>query len=127
MKGQLSLEYLLLATAALSMLALSALALSEIRKSADAGFGSMRFRMDASALSASISEVCSLGDGNGRELSLGGPVAVESVRAGERWAVRLSDGASSLVRESACEARGGENEGLIYVENEKGAVTVRGR
>ncbi len=127
MKGQLSLEYLLLAMAALSMLALSALALSEIKKSADTGFGSMRFRMDASALAASISEVCALGDGNGRELRLGGPVAVESAKTDEGWAFRLSDGASSVVRESACEARGGRNGGLVYVENEKGAVTVRGR
>lgn len=127
MKGQLSLEYLLLAMAALSMLALSALALSEIKKSADAGLGAMRFRMDASALAVSISEVCSLGDGNGRELRLGGPVAVESEKAGEGWVVRLSGGGSSVVRESACEALGGNGGGLVYVENEKGAVTVRGR
>lgn len=127
MKGQLSLEYLLLALVALSMLALSALALSEIKKSADAGFGSMRFRMDASAVAAAISEVCALGDGNGRELRLGGPVTIDSAKAEQGWIIRLSGGGPSLVRTGACEAQGGKKEGLVYVENENGLVTVRGR
>ena len=127
MKGQLSLEYLMLALLALSMLAISALSLAEIKESAERGAGAMRFRMDAAALAAAAAEVCALGDGNGRELRLGGRVAVESEKAERGWVVRLSDGDRSLVRESACEAQGGKNEGIVYVENEGGVVTVRGR
>lgn len=127
MKGQLSLEYMVLALAALAMLSASVLTLSAVKRSAEGASGSLRFESDATALSNAMGEVCALGGGNGREVRLSAPLRLEARSTGQGWAVRLSSGDGSIVRESLCLVPEGEVSGKVYVKNEKGEVVFRGR
>jgi hypothetical protein len=127
MRGQLTLEYLLLATAALLMLSVSVLSFSALRGSAVAASGALRFEADATSLSNAMDEVCALGDGNGREVRLSVPLEMESAEAPYGWAVSFSYGGYSLARESLCEVAPGGLSGTVYVENEKGGIKIKGR
>ncbi len=127
MKGQASLEYLLLAVAALAMVGLSAIFLKGLESSSRSGADALRFRHDGSMLKNAISEVCALGDGNGRELSLEREISTESAKSPEGWAIRLSSGDLSMAFVSRCPLDAEKMEDTVYVKNEKGTVSVRGR
>jgi hypothetical protein len=129
MKGQASLEYLLISVVAISLLILSASALYGIREMAIKGAAAAAFRSAAVMLADSGSEVCSLGDGNGRELSLAQAVSVESEKGEEGYVVRYSGaGNESLVRPCPCAVEETQGlSGLVYVENEDGKIKFIGR
>jgi len=64
MRGQLSLEYLVLSLVALSLIAVSIAALSVIRENSLHSFSLIEFRHDADTVASSVSEACALGEGN---------------------------------------------------------------
>jgi hypothetical protein len=131
MKGQASLEYLLLCLIALSMLALSFSALIGIREAAGRGASAIAFGNSASMLGTTAREVCALGSGNGREMRIHDPLTVESEKADEGWLVRFSPSNgqnSSVVRPCPCEVETQDGiSGLVYVKNEGGKIRIRGR
>jgi hypothetical protein len=131
MKGQASLEYLLLCVIALSMLALSFSALIGIREAAGRGASAIGFSKSASVIGTAASEVCALGSGNGREMRIDAPLNSESEKADEGWIVRFtpSDGQNiSLLRPCHCEVDTLEGvSGLVYMKNENGKIRIRGR
>lgn len=132
MKGQASVEYLILGLVALSMLALSLTALSTIRDSALGGMAEMEARESASMLARSVRAVCALGSGNGREISIRGPGAgIESEKADLWWAVRISPIGlenAGIVLQSPCQVEGSENvSGTVYVKNEGGKIRITRR
>jgi len=133
MKGQASLEYLLLCLVALSMLALSFSALIAIREAALRGASALEFEKSASMLGIAAREACALGSGNGREMRIESPVDTESFKAGSGWVVRITPSESggrnmSVVRPCQCEVESlGGISGLVYVKNEDGKIRIRGR
>lgn len=125
MKGQASLEYLLLAVVGLAMLSLSAAALLGLKESSEDAVGAYAFRSAADSLSADINELCALGSGNRREAAAGTEIAVDSEWAGDGWAIRFSSGNLSTVRGSRCGAKGKTGNGNALLENEGGRITIR--
>ncbi len=127
MRAQASLEYLFLALAALAMLSVSVFSLSRLESASRDGAGALVFRHDAVMLKNAISEVCALGDGNGRELAFGSPLSAESAKSPHGWVIRISDGDRSLAMSSRCGLDAGRMEKTVYVKNEEGIVSVRAR
>ncbi|NYZ74471.1 hypothetical protein H0O00_04980 [Candidatus Micrarchaeota archaeon] len=145
MRAQVSLEYLVLSAVALGLLSISVMALSEIKSSAASNAELLRFRSSAVSLANAMNEVCALGDGNGREVSLSTALSVTSedvgsgdfgdgsefgAGSGDGFVARFVGvgGNASIVRKSLCGiGAADELEGLVYVENEDGMITVRGR
>jgi hypothetical protein len=127
-RGQASVEYLLLSLVTLSLLSLSVLALINVKGSSEKNSRLLNFRSSSVSLANAIREVCALGDGNGRELSLDSETAIEPEKADEGWVVRFSGENSSTVRASPCEVEAAEGLfGRVYVENEEGTVSVTAR
>jgi hypothetical protein len=126
-KAQVSLEYLLLSVVALFLLSVSVVALLSIRDySADAS-KAYAFRSSSVSLSNAINEVCALGNGNGREVSLEVKISLDS-EENDGWLVSFSHADYSMVRASPCRVHQAENlEGLVYIENEEGEIAVTGR
>ena len=128
MRAQVSLEYLLLSLVALSLLTLSAFALLSIREYSGKVSEAQGFRASVLSLGNAINEVCVLGSGNRREVSLGVEVSIDSEKADEGWLVGFSCSDLSMVRASPCKVERAERlKGPVYVENEEGMVKVTER
>jgi len=126
MRAQASLEYLLLACIALSLLSVSVLALTGIRGSAEQGFETFQFQSSSLALSNAINELCASGNGNGREVRLAANISVESVPGDNEWLVRFSNGNLSMVRASRCDVSAVRvPAGAIYAKNEEGEIILK--
>ena len=97
MRGQAALEYLLLSALALSLILFSASALSGMKDSAEVNSEMLSFRSDALSLADAMAEVCALGDGNGRGLSLSADLAVESENTDDGVLARFSSKNATLV------------------------------
>ncbi len=127
MKAQVSIEYLLLSAVALFLLSVSVVALLSIRDYSAEASKAHVFRSSSISLSNAINEVCVLGNGNGREVSLGVGISLDC-EEGDGWLVSFSHAGYSMVRASPCRVHRAENlEGLVYVENEEGEVAVTER
>jgi uncharacterized protein (UPF0333 family) len=124
MRAQISLEYLVLSLVALALISVSVFALLNIRDYADRTSGLFSFRSSALSLASAMSEVCALGSGNVRSVTLGVPLSLEY---GE-GAVRMTGYNSSVARPSRCEVEPAQElEGLVYVKNDDGAISVKER
>ena len=64
MRGQLSLEYLIIAVVALALIAVSISALTKIRSDADIAYNNIKFKSTAENIFIAVDEVCALGNGN---------------------------------------------------------------
>jgi hypothetical protein len=121
MRGQVSLEYLVLALLALALISVSVFALANIGDYAERASGLFVFRSSAISLANAMDEVCALGSGNVRSVALEAPLNVEY----EDNVVRISGYDSSVVRPSRCEIDAASGlEGRVYVKNEGGRVSV---
>jgi hypothetical protein len=125
MKGQASLEYLMLSVVGLALVSFSLFSLSEIKSAMDKSLDVSRFRDSAITLQNLISEVCAAGSGNSREAYLPVPVSVETEDSNQGLLVRYSYGNNSIVRETHCEVDAQKPEGKIIVENKDGRITLR--
>ncbi len=127
-KAQVSLEYLLLSLVTLSLLSISALALLSIKDYSEEASAAYAFRYSALSLGNAVNEVCMLGSGNGREVFLEAEISLDSKEDSYSWLISFSNADSSIVKASPCEVEEEKNlKGLVYVENEKGVITVRAR
>jgi hypothetical protein len=125
MKGQASLEYLMLGVVGVALLSFSLFSLSEIKSSMDKNLALSRFRDSAISLHNSISEVCALGSGNLRAVSLSAPVSAETENSESGLLIRYSGGGNSIVKEIRCEVDQEKTEGKITVENRNGKIRLR--
>ena len=120
MKGQVSLEYLLISAVALVMLSLSAAALLNIKEYSEESRELFKFRSSAIALANAADEVCSLGNGNQRTVVLHSRMAVD-------WdgAIIISN-KTSVIRDIPCEVMPEDGlEGVVTVKNNNGIVKIR--
>ncbi len=128
MRGQASLEQLILTIIALALLGLSAASLGAIRSMAYRGIDEARFNAFASDFSDMANGLCALGSGNWREMGIPAGTRIESEDIGSLWLLRVSMGNSSLVRPCPCEVEDASPPaGAAYVENAGGKIRIRGR
>ncbi|MBI5047178.1 hypothetical protein HZC07_05630 [Candidatus Micrarchaeota archaeon] len=131
MKGQLSLEYLVLSLVAISLLSISIISLFQIKKSVEYYGDLIKFKSSAISLSDTINELCALGTGTGRELKLNGAISIEpnDYRSDDGWVIRFfsPDLNTSLVQKSLCSVDASQINGIVYIKNEDGTIKVRER
>lgn len=70
MRGQITLEYMVLSLVVLALLAIAVSTLIEIQGSSSEALDSIMFRKSAMDLHGTVEEVCALGAGNQREVYL---------------------------------------------------------
>lgn len=122
LRGQVSLEYLVLSLVALSLLSVAVFALLNLKDYSVRASGALLFRSSADSLANAISETCALGSGNGRSVVLKAPLSVEYLDS----MVRFTGPDASLVRSSRCEViSAGRLEGRVYVENDAGIIFLK--
>lgn len=121
MKGQLSLEYLLLFLVALALIAVSLSALSEIRKGSMAAFSKIKFKSNAEKLSSSINEACALGEGNQVSAEITVPLQVRYSEGG----ISVSSENSSMSFGTECPVEDSSDiYGKVYAVVEDGTVVL---
>lgn len=117
MKGQLSLEYLLVSVVALAMLSISAAALLEVKDFSERRMDDFRSRSSAIALADAVEEVCALGNGNQRTVVLHSRISAD-------WNGELAIG--NMSRDVACEVLPADDlEGAVLVKNNNGMIKIR--
>ena len=120
MKGQISLEYLVLSIVALAMLSVSLFALLNIRDYSSKASDIYRLKTSASSLGAAINELCALGSGNGRSVLLSTAISVEYADGVVAFS---SSNSSKIVQASRCQVEVMEKlEGEVFIENENGLI-----
>lgn len=121
MKGQVSIEYLILMLVSLSLLSISVFALFNIKSYAAKNTNLFMFKSSALSLSTAIREVCALGSGNVRSVDISVPLSIEF----ENSLVRFSASNSSIILPSHCEVESyGEVSGTAYVKNRDGIIFI---
>jgi hypothetical protein len=124
MKGQLSLEYLVLSVITLAVLALAIYTLAGIKNNSDKAMALLEFKNDANSIFNAAQDVCALGDGNSREVRL----LDEMMAVSEDRAIEFSKNNvnQSLVFKGRCTSEiNGKLEGTVVVVNENGVVKIR--
>jgi uncharacterized protein (UPF0333 family) len=123
MKGQLTIEYLLITLVALTLLSFSLHALISANNAQQTSYHKALFLSDASDLSHAMKEVCVLGDGNSRKIQL--KTEVEISGSGNTLTINEVGGNSTHTEELPCElSSSGTFSGLVYVKNDGGHVSV---
>ena len=126
MKGQASIEYLILSAVGLGLISLSLFSLSGIKSAMDRNLEISRFHDSSMMLHGAILGVCSSGSGNEREVDLSVPLSVRSEEFENGWVVGYSGPNISRADFSPCQVSGdGPLESAALVSNEEGKVRVR--
>lgn len=119
MKGQLSVEYLIIAVISLIIISTSIAVLGTIRSNGEKTFTSYQFRSFANSLFVDIDELCVLGNGNSREIVV--PFAVKLYSEVNTLSITTSE--ASVSYKSRCEVDlEGEFSETIELRNEKGVI-----
>lgn len=122
MRGQATIEYLLLLSVGLGMIAVSMGALSSVRDTADTLSWRRIAEVSASALHSHGEEVCALGDGNSREIKFGWAISIE---CGEGKATAYSRNESSAFSLHHCDISCANEEGSSFIiKNSGGEVEI---
>jgi len=122
MKGQLSMEYLMLFFVTLILLSISAFALLEIKSYSEILSKKIAFKYSAVSLGNAINEICVLGNGNSRFVLIYEEILVET----EEDVLILTSADASYKKQIFCETENTEiSKGGVYVENENGIIEIR--
>ncbi len=106
-KGQSTIEYVLIMLVSLALLGLSIIALLSVNAMWKTGISNQRFIYDKKVVENAVEEVCYLGDGNSRIVQIAGELSLSDI-------------------ESDCAVEGDEDlYGSLYIYNEKGKVYVK--
>ncbi len=107
MKGQLSLETLILLVVGIALISISLASLALIQNNADRAFSVISFRSSAMTLEGTIDEVCMMGKGNQIEITLREPMSMKTF--GNRFDIIHDTSGESLEFESSCDLEGFSN------------------
>ena len=123
MRGQISLEYLLIAIIAIALVSLSVSVLNKIRTNADESYNNIKFKTLNDDIFNSVDEICALGNGNARSLRLSLPVIIKSGTKGDIYFLTILHDKTSMSHETSCEASvDGEFKNEIVIANEDGKI-----
>jgi len=124
MKGQITLEYMLLSLVVLALLSISLAALVRIKDNSSDAMENVFFGSSARDLHNAIEAVCALGDGNSREVTLRHEIAIEYLSGYVEYSAEgMSD---SIKKEAACRVSAdGTYGGRVTVTNRDGQIEVK--
>ncbi len=106
-KGQSTVEYMLIMLVALALLGLSIGVLISLNTMWNAGISNQRYIYDKSLLTDTVEEICYLGDGNSRLIHISGQLNLTDIK-------------------SDCVVEGDRDlYGSLYIYNDKGKVIVK--
>lgn len=122
MKGQVSLEFLILFGLFLSMLAIAFGAITRIEKMGNEEISARSAELLADDLSNAVDNVCVLGDGNGRTVQ----TTLKFSVVPEEKGFFLKVGSNEIRRSALCEiiVEGDSFSGNVSVENKDGKVHI---
>ncbi len=119
MRGQITLEYMVLSLVVIALLAISVSALIQIRGNSDRAMDAVFFKSSARDLYNAIEEVCAMGDGNSRSVHLKKEVIVDD---GGYLEFSSPDVNGTVKYECACSVESESLSGEIMVYNDEGTV-----
>ena len=123
MRGQISLEYLIIAIIALALVTLSLSSLNKIKSNADQSYATLKFKSLAQDIFNAFDELCALGNGNSRPLQISMPASVESDTKNDVSFVTVYGSNISLSHETKCESSlSGTFENEIVLANDNGKI-----
>ncbi len=105
LKGQLSFEYLLIALIALTLVTISFAALSKIRENGEKQYQLQKTKAFSLEFFTTLDELCALGNGNSRTLSVSKTFGVSSGQTPAGYYSSLSDGDNSFSHITPCEIK----------------------
>jgi hypothetical protein len=122
MRGQASLEFLILFAVFLSILIIAIGAITRIEKLGRDGIGKRSAELLANDISNAINNACILGDGNRRTVES----RMEFSLSSEGNGILLRAGNAEIKRSTMCEAvvEGNQFSGTVWVENRGGEVHI---
>lgn len=123
MKGQVTIEYLLITLIALALLSFSLHALISANSAQQVSYKKALFLSDANDLSHAMREVCVLGNGNSRKIQL--KSEVEITGGANSITVMEVGGNGTHSEEMPCTiSSSGTFSGAVYVRNDGGSIKV---
>lgn len=125
MKGQASLEYLLVSAVGIGLIGLSLISLSAIKSAMDRNIEISRFRESSELLHQAVLSVCAAGSGNVRPVELRVPLSVRSEQSEDGWIIGYEGADLSRADFSPCEMEDSELEGRALIKNEEGKIRAR--
>jgi len=121
MKGQITLEYLVLAVVLLSILSLSIYALFQIKENAEHTQEFIIFSSDVNSIDSNIKNVCSLGSGNSRILEISTSIDLSYEEGG----LIFIFGNYSIPKKYSCGIEGVDSiADFISIENIDGSIEI---
>ena len=126
MRAQVTVEYLLLALVALSLLSFSVISLHYVKESSERALAAAAFKSSAQDLAGAIREVCALGNGNARVVYLKEELDVSGGSSGSHYYAEFKGPSNlSTVQETYCSVKdtsglGGKTE----IRNENGEIEI---
>jgi hypothetical protein len=121
MRAQVSFEYLMLFLVSLCLLSVSAYALMGIKDYSELAAEELRFRHSANALGNAANEVCALGSGNSRLVTLEHGLSVDY----DDGQMLMAAPGFGYEKGALCEIESADVQGLVQVENEDGLIRIR--
>ena len=122
MKGQISLEYMVLTVVAIALLSISVVALIKIKDGSEDAMEVVLFKSSARDLYNAISESCAMGDGNSRKVVLRTQVEVYSDSYSDYLEFSSPYMNNSIKYEKNCNVDNAELEGSVIVTNNDGTI-----
>ena len=98
-KGQITVEYLLLAIIGLAVISISAYALAKIKSSFDTSVKISRFSSDAENMYENMKEVCVLGKGNARTMKINEQIKISK----DNGVLILKSSEGRIVKKLGCD------------------------
>ena len=123
MRGQLSMEYLIISVISLAVLSISAVTLLKIKDSGNASYELIILKNDADAIYNAAEDACAMGHGNSRTITLNeaGKIYVWS----QGNAIEFEKGNSHLSKNMTCSGKINKQlSGKIIIENQEGEIRI---
>lgn len=122
MKGQITLEYMVLTLVAIALLSISITALINIRENSDDAMDIVFFKSSARDLYNAIDEACAMGNGNSREIYLRREVVVDTAGDYLEFSSPLEHIENTIKYEKVCDVDYAELQGTVIVTNNEGDI-----
>ena len=122
MKGQITLEYMVLSLVVIALLSISITALINIRDNSDKAMDIVFFKSSAKDLYNAIEEVCVMGNKNSREIYLKKEVSISDEGDYLEFSSSLPHVDGTLKYECSCDVDSETLDGTVIVHNDNGIV-----
>lgn len=126
-RGQITLEYLFVTLIIISLLGFSLYALVKIKESADNSITILNFKNDALGIYNAAKDVCALGNGNSRVVSIKTPMNISFEKKNELNFMVFEQGNNTIVKTIECQLYNSFTDlakGEVVVENKDDEIKL---